>query len=102
MDLVADAGLARTRSATGKQSFTCLCHARTIPPAARPCGRTDDAATATGPDHKREFTAAVFVSDTNYGSGTGRTKKEAEQRAAEQACQALNQLDGALPGETAG
>jgi len=39
--------------------------------------------------------------DTEYGSGIGRTKKEAEQKAAEQACQALNQLDGALPGETA-
>ena len=70
--------------------------------AARGLGAVAYRVTATGPDHKREFTAAVFVSDTNYGSGIGRTKKEAEQRAAEQACQALNQLDGALPGETAG
>ena len=58
--------------------------------------------TATGPDHKREFTAVVVVMETEYGSGTGRTKKEAEQKAAEKACQALNQLDGAVPGETAG
>jgi ribonuclease-3 len=70
--------------------------------AARGLGTVAYRVTATGPDHKREFTAVVFVADTNYGSGNGRTKKEAEQRAAEQACQALNQLDGALPGETAG
>jgi len=29
-------------------------------------------------------------------------RKEAEQKAAEMACQALDQLDGAVPGETAG
>ncbi len=70
--------------------------------AARGLGTVAYRVTATGPDHKREFTAVVVVMDTEYGSGIGRTKKEAEQKAAEQACQALNQLDGALPGETAG
>jgi ribonuclease III len=70
--------------------------------AARGLGAVSYRVTATGPDHKREFTAVVVVMDTQYGSGIGRTKKEAEQKAAEQACQALNQLDGALPGETAG
>jgi ribonuclease-3 len=70
--------------------------------AARGLGTVAYRVTATGPDHKREFTAVVVVTDTEYGSGIGRTKKEAEQKAAEQACQALNQLDGALPGETAG
>ena len=69
--------------------------------AARGLGAVSYRVTATGPDHKREFTAVVVVTDTEYGSGIGRTKKEAEQKAAEQACQALNQLDGALPGETA-
>ena len=39
--------------------------------------------TSTGPDHKREFTAVVVVMDTEYGSGIGRTKKEAEQKAAD-------------------
>lgn len=66
--------------------------------AARGLGAVSYRVTATGPDHKREFTAVVVVMDTQYGSGIGRTKKEAEQKAAEQACQALNQLDGALPG----
>ena len=69
--------------------------------AARGLGAVSYRVTATGPDHKREFTAVVVVTDTEYGSGIGRTKKEAEQKAAEQACQALNQLDDALPGETA-
>lgn len=66
--------------------------------AARGLGAVSYRVTATGPDHKREFTAVVIVMDTHYGSGVGRTKKEAEQKAAEQACQALNQFDGALPG----
>jgi ribonuclease III len=70
--------------------------------AARGLGAVSYRVTATGPDHKREFTAVVLVMDTQYGSGIGRTKKEAEQKAAEQACLALDQLDGALPGETAG
>jgi ribonuclease III len=70
--------------------------------AARGLGAVSYRVTATGPDHKREFTAVVVVMDTQYGTGIGRTKKEAEQKAAEQACQALNQLDEALPGETAG
>ena len=69
--------------------------------AARGLGAVSYRVTATGPDHKREFTAVVVVTDTEYGSGIGRTKKEAEQKAAEQACHALNQLDEALPGETA-
>ena len=70
--------------------------------AARGLGAVSYQVTSTGPDHQREFTAVVVVMDTGYGSGTGRTKKEAEQKAAEMACQALNQLDGAVPGETAG
>jgi ribonuclease-3 len=70
--------------------------------AARALGPVSYRVTATGPDHQREFTAVVVVRDGEYGSGIGRTKKEAEQKAAEQACQALNQLDGAVRGETAG
>jgi ribonuclease III len=70
--------------------------------AARGFGTVAYQVTATGPDHKREFTAVVVVMDNRYGSGVGRTKKEAEQKAAEKACQALTQLDGAAAGETAG
>jgi ribonuclease-3 len=49
---------------------------------------------STGPDHDREFTAVVVVSDTEYGTGVGRSKKEAEQKAASAAWNALDALDG--------
>jgi ribonuclease-3 len=44
-----------------------------------------------GPDHAKEFTATVFVSGRELGSGTGRSKKEAEQRAARQAFDRLTE-----------
>lgn len=37
-----------------------------------------------GPDHLKEFTATVVLDGREWGSGTGRSKKEAEQHAAEQ------------------
>ncbi|MCW4354512.1 ribonuclease III [Hoyosella sp. YIM 151337] len=37
---------------------------------------------AKGPDHDKEFTATVIVAGDQLGTGTGRTKKEAEQKAA--------------------
>jgi len=42
-----------------------------------------------GPDHRKEFTATVFVTGKRYGSGVGRTKKEAEQNAARAAVQTV-------------
>lgn len=52
---------------------------------------------STGPDHNKEFTARAMVAGESVGEGTGRTKKEAEQRAAAQAWQALTDrtADGA-------
>ena len=38
-----------------------------------------------GPDHAKTFTAQVRVGDQLYGNGIGRSKKEAEQLAAETA-----------------
>jgi ribonuclease-3 len=38
-----------------------------------------------GPDHEKEFTATVFLAGEALGSGTGRSKKEAEQQAAREA-----------------
>ena len=70
--------------------------------AARGLGLVSYQVTSTGPDHQREFTAVVVVMETSYGSGIGRTKKEAEQKAAEMACQALDRLDAAVTGEPAG
>jgi ribonuclease-3 len=42
-----------------------------------------------GPDHQKEFTAVVSVGGERLGSGTGRTKKEAEQQAAHEAYEHL-------------
>jgi len=39
----------------------------------------------SGPDHAKSFTAEVRVGGETYGTGTGRSKKEAEQQAAEAA-----------------
>ncbi|MBM0234761.1 ribonuclease III [Micromonospora sp. STR1_7] len=43
----------------------------------------------TGPDHLKTFTAWVVVAGNRYGGAEGRSKKEAEQRAAEAAWRTL-------------
>lgn len=43
-----------------------------------------------GPDHDKTFTAAVSYNNEIYGKGSGRTKKEAEQSAAQKALQKIN------------
>jgi ribonuclease-3 len=43
-----------------------------------------------GPDHSRRFMAVVSVNGTDYGAGEGRSKKQAEQAAAEVALEALS------------
>ncbi|GAA1347869.1 ribonuclease III [Falsarthrobacter nasiphocae] len=43
-----------------------------------------------GPDHQRTFTAEVLIGGTAYGTGTGRSKKEAERAAAEHAWERLD------------
>ncbi|MDP9068897.1 MAG: ribonuclease III [Actinomycetota bacterium] len=40
---------------------------------------------ASGPDHDRRYTAHVYVGPELYGTGAGRSKKEAEQAAAREA-----------------
>lgn len=49
--------------------------------------------TSTGPDHDKEFTAVVMIGHTQYGHGVGRTKKEAELKAAAAAWHALGDDD---------
>ncbi|MGW5558000.1 ribonuclease III [Micromonospora sp. NPDC003944] len=48
----------------------------------------------TGPDHLKTFTAWVVVAGNRYGGAEGRSKKEAEQRAAEAAWRTLAEQDG--------
>nr|BFE48706.1 hypothetical protein GCM10017745_21330 [Saccharothrix mutabilis subsp. capreolus] len=49
--------------------------------------RVDD----QGPDHRKEFTATVIVGGQSHGAGDGKTKKEAEQKAAEAAYRVLSE-----------
>jgi ribonuclease-3 len=57
--------------------------------ASRGMGAPAYVVTSTGPDHDKEFTATVIVTDVEYGKGVGRTKKEAELKAAAAAWNAL-------------
>ncbi len=49
-----------------------------------------------GPDHQKEFSATVYLADMAWGSGMGRSKKEAEQQAAHEAYVRLTERAGAL------
>jgi ribonuclease-3 len=40
---------------------------------------------STGPDHKKIFTVSVRVHNIERGIGTGKSKKQAEERAAQNA-----------------
>jgi ribonuclease-3 len=44
----------------------------------------------SGPDHQKSFRATVRVGGRTYGAGAGRSKKEAEQQAAEAAWKAIS------------
>ena len=46
--------------------------------------------TETGPDHDKRFTAVAVVGEASIAPGHGRSKKQAEQQAAEAAFTALN------------
>jgi ribonuclease-3 len=62
--------------------------------AARGLGAPSYTTEDDGPDHAKTFTASVHLSGTVYGTGRGRTKKAAEQEAAETAWQRLSAADG--------
>jgi ribonuclease-3 len=65
--------------------------------AARRIGVPSYVLTSTGPEHDKYFTARAVVNGSDYGAGSGRTKKEAEQQAAAAAYAALE----AAPAEDA-
>jgi ribonuclease-3 len=46
----------------------------------------------TGPDHQKQFEVELSIKGTLYGRGIGRSKKEAEQRAAKEALEKLDKL----------
>lgn len=52
-------------------------------------GNPEYRVSGTGPDHARSYRAEVLVDDVLRGVGQGPSKKQAEQRAAEEACRAL-------------
>lgn len=54
-----------------------------------------------GPDHEKEFTATVYLAGQAFGRGTGRSKKEAEQRAAREAHARLTEGGEDLTGQRA-
>lgn len=47
-----------------------------------------------GPDHEKEFTATVYLSGEPLGTGSGRSKKEAEQQAAREAHERITERLG--------
>jgi ribonuclease III len=47
-----------------------------------------------GPDHEKEFTATVYLGGEALGVGVGRSKKEAEQRAAREAHDRVSDRNG--------
>jgi ribonuclease III len=69
--------------------------------AARLLGVPDYQVEESGPDHQKQFRAVVRVAGRVLGSGQGRTKKEAEQHAAEAAWNAIN-AESALPNDENG
>ncbi|MGA7227360.1 MAG: ribonuclease III [Acidimicrobiia bacterium] len=52
--------------------------------------RPDYVTEGSGPDHERTFRASVSTDGVAMGEGSGRSKKEAEQRAAQQALKTLS------------
>ena len=56
----------------------------------------------SGPDHQKSFQAVVIVGGRVYGSGTGHSKKEAEQQAAEAAWHAINNGEAGTAVDDAG
>ena len=52
---------------------------------------------SSGPDHDKRFSAHVYLEDELYGSGEGRSKKEAEQLAAKEALARIASESAARP-----
>ncbi|MGB8649102.1 MAG: ribonuclease III [Mycobacteriales bacterium] len=68
--------------------------------AARGLGVPDYAITESGPDHAKSFVALAMVGGQARGEGAGRSKKEAEQQAAQGAWQSLQEEQPVEPEPT--
>jgi ribonuclease-3 len=55
-------------------------------------GRPSYRVASSGPDHDKRFVAHVYVGDELFGVGSGRSKKEAEQKAAREALGRLSEV----------
>jgi ribonuclease-3 len=76
-------------TAPGRRDYKTRLQERIAQSGARPRYEVDD----TGPEHAKEFTARVYVDDELLGTGTGTSKKRAEQAAARAAAEALDPGD---------
>lgn len=47
-----------------------------------------------GPDHAKCFIIEVFIKEEKFGEGEGASKKQAQQKAAQNACEKLGLIDG--------
>jgi ribonuclease-3 len=56
----------------------------------------------SGPDHQKSFRASVRIAGRTYGEGEGRSKKEAEQQAAEAAWTAISANPGGASARAGG
>lgn len=61
--------------------------------AARGLGVPEYRVSEEGPDHRKQFTATAVVAGNDHGVGAGKTKKEAEQQAAETTWRILSDSD---------
>ena len=55
----------------------------------------------SGPDHQKSFRASVRIAGRTYGEGEGRSKKEAEQQAAEAAWTSISESNAGVAAEAA-
>ncbi|MFP5298251.1 MAG: ribonuclease III family protein, partial [Actinomycetota bacterium] len=56
-------------------------------------GQPDYRVSSTGPDHDKRFNADVYVDSVLMGSGSGRSKKEAEYNAAREALGRVEEIE---------
>ncbi len=54
----------------------------------------------TGPDHEKRFETSLIIGERVIATGTGRSKKEAEQQAAKKALEMLQSSDDIPTGKT--